>query len=131
MTVEAIDHVNIVTDDLEGCARFYVDVIGLKRGGSPLPADVAAWLYDDAGRAVVHLNTRDAPGAYQRETASGPTTGAVHHVALRCHGHGAVADRLARHGHDHRRNEIADIGLKQIFVCDPNGVLLELNFFNG
>ena len=32
-------------------------------------------------------------------------------------------------GLDHKVREVTAIGLKQIFVLDPNGVLLELNFF--
>ncbi len=34
-------------------------------------------------------------------------------------------------GADYRVNEVEAIGLKQLFTLDPNGVLLELNFFAG
>ena len=59
-----------------------------------------------------------------------PTT-ALHHVALRCSGYEEVRARLARGGIAHQLNEVAAAGLRQIFVLDPNEVLLELNFFGG
>lgn len=131
MHVEAIDHVNIITDDLEATARFYADVIGLARqdGPPPLTPANAQWMVDAAGRAVIHINTSDAPKAYDRPTPAGPHTGALHHVALRCAGYDDMVARLRRGAVDHRINRIDAIGLRQIFTADPNGVLLELNFF--
>ena len=37
--------------------------------------------------------------------------------------------RLNARDMDHQVNLIAAIGLRQVFTQDPNGVLLELNFF--
>ena len=59
---------------------------------------------------------------------AGPT-GALHHVALRCAGYEELRARLASYGLEHRINVVAAVGLRQIFVLDPNQVLLELNFF--
>jgi catechol 2,3-dioxygenase-like lactoylglutathione lyase family enzyme len=130
--VEALDHVNIITADLEGTARFYAEVFGLepRDGPPPLTHENARWMYDAAGRAVIHLNGLECPRAYDREVRAGPT-GALHHVALRCSGYEELLARLARHGLEHRINVVAAIGLKQIFVLDPNQVLLELNFFGA
>ena len=131
MHVEAIDHVNIITSDLEATAGFFADVLGLERrdGPPPLTFRNAQWMFDASGRAVVHINTEDAPRAYDRDTTAGPSTGALHHVALRCVGHDAMVARLEDRGIDFRRNRVAAIGLRQIFVSEPNGVLLELNYF--
>ncbi len=131
MRVDALDHVNIITDDLEGVAQFYADVFGLERrnGPPPLTPQMAQWMHDGGGRAVIHLNTQDAPKAYDRPTPGGPTSGAIHHVALRCSGYAEALARLAAHGLNHRENRVGSIGLRQIFVQDPNGVLFELNFF--
>ena len=130
MKVEALDHVNIITPDLHGSARFYAEVFGLqvRDGPPPLTRDQAQWMYDDAGRAIVHINSLDCPRAFAREVTPGPT-GALHHVALRCSGHAEVTRRLESRGLEHTQNLVASIGLKQIFVKDPNDVLLELNFF--
>jgi catechol 2,3-dioxygenase-like lactoylglutathione lyase family enzyme len=130
--VEALDHVNIITADLEGTARFYAELLGLepRDGPPPLTHATARWMYDHAGRAVLHLNSLDCPRAYDREVRPGPT-GALHHVALRCTGFAELRARLARFGLESRLNEVTAIGLRQIFVLDPNGVLLELNFFGA
>ena len=132
MKVEALDHVNIVTDDLDRAARFYVQALGLERRDAPPPLTPAnaQWMYDASGRAIIHLNTQDAPKGYQRPTPNAPKTGAIHHVALRCFGHAEMVARLEQLGLDHRHNKVVQIGLRQIFVPDPNGVLFELNFFS-
>lgn len=131
MKVESLDHVNIITDDIDSAAHFYVAVFGLERRNAPPPLtpQMVQWMYDASGRAIIHLNTQLAPKAYERHTPSGAVTGAVHHVALRCTGHAEMAARLTEHGLDHRHNHVESIGLHQIFVQDPNGVLFELNFF--
>lgn len=130
MRVDALDHVNIITADLDGTARFYADVFGLERRNAPPPltVDNAQWMYDQHGRAIVHVNSLDCPRAYDREVAPGPT-GALHHVALKCTGYEELLARLARHGLAYQLNEVPAVRLRQIFTLDPNGVLLELNFF--
>ena len=130
MRVNALDHVNIITRDLDRTARFYAEVLGLQRRDAPPPltTDNAQWMYDDGGRAIVHVNSVDCPRAYDREVTPGPT-GALHHVALNCTGCEAMLARLRQHGLDYRQNEVEAIRLRQIFTLDPNGVLLELNFF--
>ena len=130
MRVEALDHVNIITADLEGSVRFYAALFGLepRDGPPPLTHENARWMYDAAGRAVIHINSLECPRAYDREVRAGPT-GALHHVALRCSGYEELRARLASYGLEHRINVVAAVGLRQIFVLDPNQVLLELNFF--
>ncbi len=130
MTTEALDHVNIVTADLDRAEHFYRDLLLLEPRPAPPPLTraTARWLYDAGGRAVLHLNSRDAPRLFDRDMAAGPT-GALHHVAFRCAGFDAMLQRLAALGLDHRRNDVTTIGLRQLFVTDPDGVLLELNFF--
>ena len=130
--VEALDHVNIITADVEGSARFYAELLGLepRDGPPPLTHANARWMYDAAGRAVLHINSLDCPRTYDREVRAGPT-GALHHVALRCRGFEELRARLTSRGLAHQLNEVTAVSLRQIFVLDPNGVLLELNFFGG
>lgn len=130
MKVNALDHVNIITADLDGTARFYADVFGLERrdGPPPLTRDKAQWMYDDADRAILHINSLDCPRTYERDVMAGPT-GSIHHVALNCSGHDDMVARLQTRNLDFQLNLVAAIGLRQIFTMDPNGVLLELNFF--
>lgn len=130
MKVNALDHVNIITADLDGSAHFYADIFGLDRRNAPPPLTPqnAQWMYDDQGRAIFHINSLDCPRTYERDVTPGPT-GALHHVALNCSGYDAMIERLTAHKLTHHCNIIAAVGLRQVFVSDPNQVLLELNFF--
>ncbi|MBV8877145.1 MAG: VOC family protein [Gammaproteobacteria bacterium] len=130
MRVEALDHVNIISADLEGTVRFYAQLLDLEPRDAPPPLTHAnaRWMYDHSGRALVHINSLECPRAFDRAVSPGPT-GALHHVALRCSGYEELRARLARRGLDHQVNLVSAIGLRQIFLLDPNQVLLELNFF--
>ena len=131
MQVEALDHVNIITDDLDGTAAFYADLLGLERRDAPPPLtpQTAQWMFDGEGRAIFHINSLDCQRTYDREVTPGDVTGALHHVALRLTGYEEMKARLDARGADYQENLVEAIGLRQIFTADPNNVLLELNFF--
>ena len=133
MRVEALDHVNIITDDLDGTARFYAELLGLERRDAPPPLtpETATWMFDDAGRAIVHINSVDCPRTYDRDVPQGALTGALHHVALKMQGYEECKARLDARGADYQENLVEAINLRQIFTADPNNILLELNFFAG
>jgi catechol 2,3-dioxygenase-like lactoylglutathione lyase family enzyme len=128
----SLDHVNIQTRKLGETVAFYRDVLDLEARDPPPPLDPAfvQWMYDPEGRAIFHLS---GPGALVAidDVNVGEDTGAVHHVALACKGHDAMIEKLDRMGLPHRENHVVAIDLKQIFVRDPNGVLLELNYHKG
>ncbi|MCJ2181819.1 VOC family protein [Novosphingobium sp. 1949] len=128
--VVALDHFCVVVADLDRAEAFYCDVLSLESYPAPAPLtrETARWIYDHDERPIIHLNTREAPRAMDRDMARGPT-GALHHIALRCEGYDEIRDRLEDHGLVYESNFIRSIGLRQLFVHDPDGVLLELNFF--
>jgi catechol 2,3-dioxygenase-like lactoylglutathione lyase family enzyme len=130
MRVNALDHVNVITADLERTARFYAQLFGLTRRDAPPPLTPrnAQWMYDDAGRAIIHINSLDCPRTYERKVEPGPT-GALHHVALNCSGYDEFMARLRSWHLEYQLNTVKAIGLRQVFTLDPNGILLELNFF--
>ncbi|OYX62546.1 MAG: glyoxalase/bleomycin resistance/extradiol dioxygenase family protein [Novosphingobium sp. 32-60-15] len=131
MTVNALDHVNIITDKLDETAQFYQALLGLERrdGPPPLTPQNAQWMFDGAGRAIIHINAVDCPRTYDRAVEPGSLTGAIHHVALNCSGYDDMMARIGALGLDCQTNTVEAIGLRQIFTADPNNVLLELNFF--
>lgn len=132
MRVNALDHINIQTLDLKTTVRFYADVLDLEAQDPPPPLDpkLVQWMFDAEGRAIFHLST---PGSLLGENsiAIGDDTGPVHHIALDCSDHDAMTARLDKMGLEYRLNHVKAIDLKQIFVRDPNGVLLELNYRTG
>jgi catechol 2,3-dioxygenase-like lactoylglutathione lyase family enzyme len=128
MTVKTLDHINIQTRDMAGTIRFYQDLLGLVAKTAPRrkPAE-RQWLY--AGeRALIHLNLFGTDNTYKREVVPGGTTGAIHHVAFECDGLDDMVARLEAMGLRFERAELPEIRLTQLFVVDPNNVLLELNF---
>ncbi|MFM5913610.1 MAG: VOC family protein [Chakrabartia godavariana] len=130
MKVNALDHVNIITADLDGTCDFYAELLNLERRDAPPPLtpQTAQWMYDVGGRPILHINSLDCIRTYDREVMEGPT-GSIHHVALNCSGYDEMIARLNARDMDHQVNVIEAIGLRQVFTLDPNGVLLELNFF--
>jgi len=130
MKVESLDHVNIIAADLEATADYYAQLFQLERRDAPPPLkpEQAQWMYDDAGRAIFHLNSLDCPRFYDRDVTPGPT-GALHHVALRCDGFEEMQARLKQADREFESQHFEAAGLRQIFTQDPNGVLLELNFW--
>ncbi len=130
MQVHALDHINIITDDLDGTARFYEDLLGLERrdAPSPLTPQSAQWMFDAQGRAIVHINSLDCQRTYVRPITPGEPTGALHHVALRLSGYEEMKARLDAQERDYKENLVEAISLRQLFTVDPNNILLELNF---
>ncbi len=121
MSIRALDHVNIDTARPEATLDFYCGVLGLvdDRASRPDFDSPGAWLF--AGdRAVVHLNfVTDEPG----EVAN-----AIDHIAFECAGYDTTRSSLDDQGIEYRASERPDDELFQLFVVDPNGVKVELNF---
>jgi catechol 2,3-dioxygenase-like lactoylglutathione lyase family enzyme len=128
MTVKHLDHINIQTRDMAQTIRFYEDLLGLVAKTAPRrKPEERQWLY--AGeRAVIHLNLFGTDNTYEREVIPGDVTGAIHHVAFECNGLDDMVARLEAKGLRYERAELPEIRLTQLFVVDPNNVLLELNF---
>ncbi len=129
MIVKNLNHVNIQTRDMAGTVAFYNDLLGLEARVAPQrdPA-LRQWLYDSRDMAVIHLNLFGSDNTVPRDVQPGAPTGAIHHVAFECDGFDEMIDRLKARGLAFERADIPSIGLRQIFVTDPNNVLLELNF---
>lgn len=130
MKVSGIDHVNILTDDLEKTASFYETVLGLTRSENPAIASGVAgfWMRDATGAPIVHLIDRGTVSGRYDAYRPGELTNALHHVALRCEGFAATCARLDELGCAYRVNDLSHINLMQINLSDPNAVNLELNF---
>ena len=126
MRVNRIDHINLRTSLLEETSTFYENLLGLKRGrAAGMDQSRNAWLYDEEGRPIVHVNM---PADGERELP-GEDTGRVHHIALDCTGYDTMIARLDDLQQAYQSNVIAELGLRQLFVMDPNGLRLELNFW--
>jgi catechol 2,3-dioxygenase-like lactoylglutathione lyase family enzyme len=122
MSVGVLDHFNIRTRNLKETVRFYEDVLGLENGARPNFAFPGAWLYSE-GRAVVHLVDISPTDEAQK-----PDSGVVHHVAFISRGFAGMKQRLQAKGVDFEARQVPGGELWQIFIRDPNGVMIELNY---
>ena len=125
--IRKLDHYNMVTARLDETVRFYTQVLGLTNGPMMGSHKFGAWLYDTTDRPVVHLvgiDPDEMPAAGRAVTGSG----AIDHVAFECSGYTELRAKIVDLGLAFRESVIASLDLKQIFVKDPNGVTLELNF---
>lgn len=129
MIVKNLNHINIQTRDMAGTITFYQELLGLEPRTAPgRDPSQRQWLYDSRDMAVIHLNLFGTDNTIARDVLPGGPTGAIHHVAFECDGFDDMVTRLKARGLDYGYAEIESIGLRQIFVTDPNNVLLELNF---
>ena len=130
MRVSGIDHVNILTNDLEATASFYEQVLGLTRSENDAIGlgFRGAWMRDATGCAIVHLVWKDPASERYHGYDPGAATNAVHHIAFRCEGFEVTRDKLDGLGIEFRANDRKYGDVRQIFLTDPNAVNLELNF---
>ena len=135
----SLNHYSIRTQDLDACERFYVGLLGLQVGPRPPFPFPGLWLYsgDTAvwANACVHIvgidpsNPEGLKGYLgDRDVASLHGTGTVDHVAFFATGLADTLQRLRTQGVAFRERTVPLLNLHQVFVDDPNGVVVELNF---
>lgn len=132
MALTSIDHYFVYAADLEASREFYEKALGLEVGYRPPFNFAGYWLYL-GGRPCVHLGTATASEGladYLGEHAAGrhEHTGAVDHIAFRGEDFPAYKQRLDTLGIAYRHRVVPDMQLDQLFVKDPDGVTVELNF---
>ncbi|HTS23697.1 MAG TPA: VOC family protein [Casimicrobiaceae bacterium] len=146
MDIKRIDHYSIRTTDVEASRRFYTEVIGLSVGPRPEFPFPGLWLYNgqppadlehSAGNyGIVHVMGVDpnAPqglvdtlGYVDPDTLKG-STGALDHIALSVTGRGSMVTRCRSANVAYFERTVPNLGLHQMFLKDPNGVIIELNF---
>jgi catechol 2,3-dioxygenase-like lactoylglutathione lyase family enzyme len=131
MTIQALDHVNIRTAKLIESITFYADVLGLKVVPPPMVADTSlgAYCLDQNGNAVVHLVAAAEIVVGAEPVRGAAQTGMIDHFALKCSGDSSpLKQQLTKKGLAFETMDVGALGLQLVFVRDPNGILIELNF---
>jgi catechol 2,3-dioxygenase-like lactoylglutathione lyase family enzyme len=127
MQVNGLNHINIITGDMAATVGFYDALLGMT--AHPIPAAPAGfdgrWIADAAGNPIIHVQAFNPERHGELKTGLG---GALDHVALTCEGFEATKARCDELGIAYRVNDRQFGNLRQVFVSDPNGVSLELNF---
>ncbi len=127
--VKGLNHINIVARDLDRTIRFYEDVLGMRAQEIPnIPAGFAGcWINDEAGNPIVHVQQHN-PERHGDIADRFEGMGAMDHVALTCADFEGMLARCEEMGLEYRVNNRQFGDLRQVFVTDPDGVVLELNF---
>ena len=135
----ALNHFSIRTTDMDATRRFYETVLGLTVGPRPPFPFPGLWLYNgDHGNvvnAMVHvigIDRSDPEGLKKylgdRDLSSLEGSGAVDHIALMTTGLEAMLAHLKTLGVPCRERTVPAIGLHQLFLDDPSGLVIELNY---
>ncbi len=128
MVLTGLFHVAIKTHELNATVQFYTEILGLKEVDRPAFGFPGAWLATPTpgAQAIFHL--------YAGGPALGPAgqapvgTAAIDHISLSAVGFQGYRRRIAAAGISWREFIVPHTSLWQLFVYDPNGVLLELTF---
>ena len=128
MQVIGLDHRGICTTKLEPTRHFYEDLIGLKNGDRPGALTTSGyWLYA-GGKPIIHLiegpgdSSNGASDYREKLTNAGGQT----HLALTVEGARDAVDRFKKASVPYWDRLFLNPIMYQVFVEDPNGLLIEL-----
>jgi catechol 2,3-dioxygenase-like lactoylglutathione lyase family enzyme len=133
MPISHLEHFLLQTDDIERTCDWYVRVLGFRIGPSPDFRFPVKWLYLGE-QDVIHVCEGGAGVSEARKRYLGQQSeavrgsGAIDHVAFRCTGLDEMLARLKASGVEFNERQVDDQALYQVFLFDPNGVKVELNF---
>ena len=133
MPLSHIDHFLVQTEDMEKTKDWYVDILGMRAGDHPDFKFPVYWLYI-GDKDVLHIaqggkNTSANRKKYlgqQSEAIYG--SGVVDHIAFHANGLRETIAHLQAHNIEFNQRQVDDQGLYQLFMFDPNGIKVELNF---
>jgi catechol 2,3-dioxygenase-like lactoylglutathione lyase family enzyme len=126
MSLDALHHVTVQTEDLEATRDFYREILGLEAGFRPQLSFPGYWMY--LGTVpVVHIVPRgNAIGG-----GAAKDTGSFDHFAFLARDFARVKASLDTKGVRYRENHIERPPIDQLFFPDNNNVMIELNFPRG
>jgi catechol 2,3-dioxygenase-like lactoylglutathione lyase family enzyme len=127
-----MEHYLVLSDDIDETKDFYCSALGMREGFRPELEFPGYWLYL-GDTPCIHIAEWKTYAAWTKEvgipiSAKAAGTGPVDHIAFNASGFAEMRARLVERGLALSENLLDDIGLKQLFLYDPNGVAIELNF---
>jgi catechol 2,3-dioxygenase-like lactoylglutathione lyase family enzyme len=131
MSITGLEHVLVLSEDIEHTREFYSGVVGLRVGDRPPLQFPGYWLYAGA-TPCVHVADRRSYRAHAATLgldvdASSADAGGIDHIAFVATDYDELTARLERAGVAAVRNDVPGGGPRQLFFSDPNGVRVELS----
>ena len=126
MALRRLDHVLVLTDDLEATRSFYCEVLGLDVAERPELPFPGYWLSLD-GTPCLHVAERSAYEAHAATMGLAVRAAPVDHLAFAADADTGLTERVAAAGLRATQNDVPEARMRQLFVEDPNGVRVELN----
>ena len=123
MSVTAVNHFTILTDDLPTTLAFYEEHLNLKPGARPPFTFPGAWLYADGGKGpdpILHI----VAGIKKERLVKG----VLDHMAFSGKGLMAATARLKQKGVAFELRRLPQYGTWQLFFFDPNNAKIEIDF---
>ena len=117
--IASLDHVNILTPNVDQCRKFYVDALGFEEGFRPDFGFPGLWLYLENAPVLHFIETDDSLP---------DNSGTIDHIAFRAHNFDKFTARLTKNGIKFEDREIPGMDLHQLFCFDPHGIKVEFNF---
>ena len=132
MAVTELNHYFVRANDLERSRRFYCDVLGFEEMPRPDFPFPGYWL-GVGGKIQVHMGPHGIPNSelyYLGTTPKSATdnTGIVDHIAFLATEPESFSKKFAAIGLAARKRYFPEFHLFQMFVKDPDGLTIELNF---
>jgi len=132
MPLLRMEHYLVLSDDIEETKDFYCSALGMREGFRPKLDFPGYWLYL-GDTPCIHIAEWRTYAVWTKEvgipiSAKADGTGPVDHIAFNASGFAEMRAWLIQRGLDLSENLLDDIGLRQLFLYDPNGVAIELNF---
>jgi catechol 2,3-dioxygenase-like lactoylglutathione lyase family enzyme len=132
MPLLKMEHYLVMTDDIEKTKDFYRDVIGLTVGFRADLGFPGYWLYL-GDTPVIHIAEWESYTVHSNKlgipvTTRSASTGAFDHIAFNGTGAQEMMARLDALKIPYGRNDVAVASLIQLFLFDPNGIKIELNY---
>jgi catechol 2,3-dioxygenase-like lactoylglutathione lyase family enzyme len=131
MPLLQLEHYLVLTDDIDATRDFYCGALGMREGPRP-PLDFPGyWVYLGAVPCI-HIADWSGYRAYSQATGIAMSTraagtGPVDHIAFSAVDYQSVKARLLSAGITAAENVVPGVGLRQLFLLDPNGVKIEIN----
>jgi catechol 2,3-dioxygenase-like lactoylglutathione lyase family enzyme len=132
MPLTRLEHYLVLTDDVDATRDFYRDVLGLVVGKRADLGFAGYWLY--LGEVpVIHIAEWASYTSHSQRsgipvTTRAEGTGSFDHVAFNGSDADEMIARLDARGIPYHRNDVPVANLVQLFLYDPNGVKVELNY---